>query len=144
MKWWGVLVAVLSMVRVEALAQAPSDTQQQAIEALNPYDQIVQEFALRDARVAYKGGDYATALRLFKPLAERGNVSAQRYLGEMHASGSGVSMDSVQAYMWLDLAAAQGDDSARAYRDMIALAMSPAHIALAQQLSRDWSGRARP
>jgi TolA-binding protein len=32
---------------------------------------------------AYKTGDYATALREFTPLAERGHAAAQYWLGEM-------------------------------------------------------------
>jgi TPR repeat protein len=36
---------------------------------------------------AYVSGDYATALREFKPLAEQGNAAAQSSLGGMYANG---------------------------------------------------------
>ncbi len=45
---------------------------------------------------AYQRGDYATALREFRPLAERGIAIAQRNLGVMYIQG--VTLDFVQAY----------------------------------------------
>jgi hypothetical protein len=36
-----------------------------------------------DANAAYAGGDYADALRLFRPLAEQGDAPAQGSLGLM-------------------------------------------------------------
>tara|TARA_B100000029_G_scaffold338092_1_gene330324 strand:- start:3197 stop:3430 length:234 start_codon:yes stop_codon:yes gene_type:complete len=43
---------------------------------------------LKDAVAAYTAGDYQKALRLFKPLAERGNLSAQHNLGVMYRTGN--------------------------------------------------------
>jgi uncharacterized protein len=43
-----------------------------------------------DADAAYFKGDYATALRLLRPLAEQGHAGAQNRLGAMHATGKGV------------------------------------------------------
>jgi TPR repeat protein len=54
---------------------------------------------------AYQRGDYATALQLWKPLAERGMVRAMINLGLMYAEGHGVTQDDLQAYGWLSLAA---------------------------------------
>ena len=39
---------------------------------------------------AYKSGDYATALREWKPLAEQGYADAQYNLGRMYEFGKGV------------------------------------------------------
>ena len=39
---------------------------------------------------AYKRGDYETALRVWKPLAEQGNVRAQFNLGVLYRDGQGV------------------------------------------------------
>ena len=58
-------------------------------------------------------GDYATALREWRPLAEKGSAAAQYNLGLMHANGWGVPQDSVQARQWYEKAAAQGDASAQ-------------------------------
>ncbi len=42
---------------------------------------------------AYYRGDYATALRIFRQLAEQGNASAQYNLGVMYFRGQGVAQD---------------------------------------------------
>ncbi len=39
---------------------------------------------------AYNRGDYATALKEWRPLAKRGDANAQYYLGVMHQNGEGV------------------------------------------------------
>src|SRR5512137_496566 len=63
---------------------------------------------LDDATVAYQRGDYATALRLFRPLAEQGDAAAQNYLGIMYATGRGVPRDDAEAVRWYRKAAEQG------------------------------------
>jgi hypothetical protein len=40
-----------------------------------------------DGTAAYAQGDYATALRLWRPLAEQGNALAQSNLGTMAVMG---------------------------------------------------------
>ena len=42
---------------------------------------------------AYHRGDYATALKKFRPLAEQGHPKAQYHLGLMYESGRGVVPD---------------------------------------------------
>ena len=39
---------------------------------------------------AYRSGDYATAIREWRPLAEQGNVHTQYILGNMSGSGEGL------------------------------------------------------
>lgn len=58
---------------------------------------------------AYKRGDYATALREWRPLAEAGDSVAQAALGFMYYDGEGVPQNFAQAYMWFLLAAEQGN-----------------------------------
>ena len=58
--------------------------------------------------IAYKSGDYASALREWKPLAEQGNVYAQVNLGWMYDIGQGVPEDDKTAVKWYRLAAEQG------------------------------------
>ena len=41
---------------------------------------------------AYRSGDFATALREWKPLAEQGHARAQFYLGVMYEKGRGVPL----------------------------------------------------
>jgi TPR repeat protein len=58
---------------------------------------------------AYNRGDYATALREWRPLAELGIAPAQFNLGLLYANGQGVAQDYVQARQWYEKAAIQGD-----------------------------------
>ena len=85
---------------------------------------------------AYLRGDYAIALREFRPLAEQGNAAAQFSLGLMYANGEGVPEDDIQAYAWFNLAAAQGLGEGEQGRAHIRQYMTPAQITEAQKLSR--------
>jgi TPR repeat protein len=57
---------------------------------------------------AYHKGDYATSLRLWRPLAEQGDASAQFNLGLLYDDGNGVPQDYAEAAKWYRLAAEQG------------------------------------
>ncbi len=124
---------------------------------------------------AYKRGDYAAALREWRPLAEQGHANAQgslgfmydkgrgvpqdyaeavkwyrksaeqgfahfqANLGYMYGTGRGVPQDYVLAYMWFSLAAAKGNKRAAKGRDILTIQMmTPAQIAEAQKLAREW------
>jgi hypothetical protein len=50
-----------------------------------------------DGVAADKRGDYATALRLWRPLADQGDASAQNNLGFMYENGHGVPQDYAEA-----------------------------------------------
>ncbi len=93
---------------------------------------------LEDSQAAYNKGDYATALRLVRPLADQGNAAAQYNLGLMYSIGQGVPQDYVQAHKWLNLGALDGDKDAIKSRDIVAGKMTPAQIAEAQKLAREW------
>ncbi len=58
---------------------------------------------------AYDRGDYATALREWRPLAEQGHADAQNSLGFMYSSGHGVPWDYKAAAKWFRKAAEQGN-----------------------------------
>ena len=58
---------------------------------------------------AFERGDYATALREFRPLAKQGDPEAQVQLGGMYQDGRGVPRDYVEAARWFHKAAEQGD-----------------------------------
>jgi hypothetical protein len=66
------------------------------------------ERQFEDATAAYKRGDYATAFRLMKPLAEKGDAKAQHNLGVMYENGQGVPQDYSEAVKWSRRAAEQG------------------------------------
>ena len=75
--------------------------------ALNSISVAVAE-SFDDAFDAYNRGDYATALRLFRPLADQGDAASQFGLGVMYDAGRGVTQDSVEAAKWYRRATEQG------------------------------------
>ncbi len=89
--------------------------------------------------------DYAEAVKWYRLAAEQGYANAQFNLGLMYADGQGVPQDYVQAHMRLNLAASQFSapgaghlDRAVRDRDVVASRMTPAQIAEAQRLAREW------
>ncbi len=59
-------------------------------------------------------------------------------LGLMYKQGLGVPQDYALAHMWANLAASQGGEDAVKKRDAIASFMTPAQLAEAQRLAREW------
>jgi len=57
---------------------------------------------------AYSAGDYETALREWRPLADQGDADAQYWLGTIFNFGQGVLQNYAEAAEWYRLAAAQG------------------------------------
>jgi TPR repeat protein len=66
-----------------------------------------------DGLAASQRGDFATALRLWRPLAEQGDPRAQFRLGLMYANGDGVAQNYSQAAIWYLRGAEQGDTRAQ-------------------------------
>ena len=132
-----------------------------------------------DGFTAVQRGDYAAALKLWKPLADQGDALAQLNLGLMYSTGEGVPQDYVEAVKWTRKAADQGlaqaqfnlgvmyskgqgvpqdyveahkwynlsaarateketRDMATGNRDIVAAKMTPAQVAEAQKLAREW------
>jgi clan AA aspartic protease (TIGR02281 family) len=72
-----------------------------------------------DGSAAYKRGDFATALSLFRQLAEQGNAKAQYKIGLMYYSGEGVPRNLAEAAKWFRKAADQGSGGAQHYLGMM-------------------------
>ncbi len=66
-----------------------------------------------EGQAACQRGDYATALREWRPLAEQGNAKAQYNLGLMYRKGLGVPQDYAEAVGWWCKAAEQGHANAQ-------------------------------
>jgi TPR repeat protein len=88
--------------------------------------------------------DYAAVLSS----AELGDATAQYSLGLMYDSGRGVLQDYVLAHKWYNLAASRFASweadigaSAAKNRDRLTLRMTPAQIAEAQKMAREWEPR---
>ena len=58
---------------------------------------------------AYDAGDYAAAIREWRPLAEAGDADAQRGMGRIYSFGRGVAVDEEEAVKWYTRSARQGD-----------------------------------
>jgi hypothetical protein len=87
--------------------------------------------------------NYALAVLRYFQAAEQGLASAQKNLGIMYARGDGVAQNYVFSHMWLDLAVARRPpgvtrDEAVNFRDGIAKYMTPAEVAEAQCLAKQW------
>jgi methionine-S-sulfoxide reductase len=64
---------------------------------------------LEQGNAAYVRGDFSTAERLLRPLAEQGNATAEADLGGMYSRGAAVPQDYATALTWYRKAADQGD-----------------------------------
>ena len=87
--------------------------------------------------------DDAEAVRWYRKSAEQGIAEAQNWLAFMYDNGQGVPQDYVQAHMWYNLAASsfppgKHRDGVGRTRDYVATKMTPAQIAEAQKLAREW------
>lgn len=82
---------------------------------------------LISASSAYKKGDYETAFKAFRELAELGQPLAQFNLAVMYARGEGVRESEIYAYAWATLAAENGMEKAKTFADSLRprLALAP-------------------
>jgi hypothetical protein len=88
---------------------------------------------------AYKRGDYVTALKEWRPLANAGNPIAQVALGGMYTNGHGVPLDKVLAYALFNLSVASDpspNNPATRLRNTIVTVMTPREIEAGQALTR--------
>ena len=71
------------------------------------------EDSAQKGRLAFEKGDYGTALQIFTPLAEKGDLIAQFNLAKMYREGKGVSKNYKAAVKWFNLSAEQGNALAK-------------------------------
>mgnify|MGYP003379299219 CR=1 FL=1 len=93
--------------------------------------------------------DYVEAHKWYRKAADQGHASAQLNLGVMYDSGQGVPQDYVASHQWLNLSAARATDKetrdmAVSNRDIAAAKMTPAQVAEAQKLAREWKPTTAP
>ncbi len=122
------------------------------------YDTALKEFRLAaeqgDAQAQFKLGvmydegqgvaqDYEEAARWFRLAAEQGHALAQNNLGVVYGKGQGVKQDYVIAHKWTNLASMQGYENAIKNLGFLEEMMTPAQIAEAQRLVREWTPRGK-
>ena len=100
--------------------------------------QVASANPLEDAAAAYQRGDYATALRLWRSLANQGHPYGQNNLGAMYAEGQGVPQDYIEAHKWFNLAEVAGDEYAARNRSFAESKMTREQIAEAQRRAAAW------
>lgn len=93
--------------------------------------------------------DIVESAKWYKKSAEQGNAGAQAALSLIYAKGEGVPQSFVEAHKWSDLAASNSldkniHDKNIKNRDTLAVNMTPAQIAEAQKLAREWKPRQEP
>jgi TPR repeat protein len=87
--------------------------------------------------------DNAEALKWYRLAAAQGDALAQYHLGLMYAKGYGVPQNHIEAHKWFNLAAASSTSKPNRDRavqacDKLAARMTPAQLAEAQKLAREW------
>lgn len=78
--------------------------------------------------------DDAEAVKWYKKAAEQGDPDAQNNLGAMYANGQGVPQDYMLAHKWFSLSGSRN-------RDIAEKKMTPAQVAEAQKLAREWKSK---
>ena len=63
---------------------------------------------VRDGIAAWQRADYAAAVAIWRPLAEKGDSDAAFNMGQAYRLGRGVTVDLAMAQMWLERAARAG------------------------------------
>lgn len=89
--------------------------------------------------------DLARAAHWLGQAAEQGDAMAQLFLADQYVNGQGVLQDYVQAHKWYNIAASRFTEKDRVFifdatrkREEVASKMTPAQIAEAQRLAREW------
>ena len=93
---------------------------------------------LEDADVAVKRRDYATAVRLIRPLAEQGDATAQYNLGGLLRQWLGRPARPCQRIHVVQLVGSAGQRRCSNFSRPRRTAYDPAQIAEAQKLAREW------
>ncbi len=83
--------------------------------------------------------DYFQAVRWYRRAANQGLGQAQFNLGLLYNQGQGVMPNVIQAYKWVLLAAVHGIESAIKAQEIMMKEMTPAQLAEAQRLAREWA-----
>jgi len=120
---------------------------QKAFERIKPIAEQGLLHAQLYLGVMYNNGqgvakDHTEAAKWYRKVAMVGFPIAQKLLGTMYAIGHGVPQDYVLAYKWFSLGAkhSQGREIEEAVsnRNVIKKMMTPAQVAEAQKLAREW------
>jgi uncharacterized protein len=94
---------------------------------------------LYSAGVAYKKGDFPTAFKQFKELAELGQPDAQYALAVMYGRGEGVSQNNVYAHAWASLAAQNGEAKGKTLAEQLEPNLTPTSLRVSSEMQSQYS-----
>ncbi|TVM32259.1 sel1 repeat family protein [Oceanidesulfovibrio marinus] len=78
------------------------------------------------------------AFHWFEQAAWQGDTESQLFVGLAYARGDGVHRDPIQAYMWLSVAEANGQESAKKWKEQEAQEMNPKQLEAAKKHAAEW------
>lgn len=85
-----------------------------------------------------EGRDPDKLVEMLRNAAERGDEEAQLLLGALFADGRIVPKDLVQAHVFFDLAAAQGNEEANDLKPVLERQMTPREVVTSRRLAREY------
>ena len=85
---------------------------------------------------AYMLGDYATAILEWRQKAQGGSATAMANLGNMYEVGVGVKQSDIFSHHWYNLAASNGDITARDNKKKLEQEMTELEISTAISLAK--------
>jgi TonB family protein len=94
---------------------------------------------LYTAEVAYEKGDYATAFRQFKELAELGQPRAQYSLALLYAHAQGVPASFTYAHAWASLAGANGEADGTRLAQELEPELTPTSLSISSEIQNQFS-----
>lgn len=124
------LSSPIAAQEVEVFSFPPSDADIKLVEEGSPQAKVKLGRHYQDTQ------DYKEAFKWYKLAAEQGYAGAQLNLGLMYSHGGmGVLQNYTQAYMWLDVGAANGSRAAKRWRKKVAGNISAKGIEKAQAMA---------
>jgi len=91
---------------------------------------------MKQGLAAYNAGNKAGAFAAWRQEANKGIAEAQTRVALLYVRGEGTKQDTIEAYHWLRLAAAQGNQGAWVELPLVAAQLSPAERAMGESLVR--------
>ena len=124
----------------------------EAVRWFRPAAKRGSRLAQHNLGIMYRDGlgvskSHKEAFKWFLLAADQGHARAQLNVGIMYRKGLGTSRDLVQAYKWFLLCEAKVGSVSVLHRDRASKKMTPAQVAEAQRLAREWQakhGRKKP
>lgn len=95
-----------------------------------------------DCSVAYvhmQNGNYDSAYREFRGLAERGYPFYINIIADMHVNAQGVPASNLMAHIWYSLSAAQGDETGTLEKIALEKTLSSQQLADSRYLAKEYA-----